>query len=169
MIEVDFDGFKKATQRLMEQNEGMRGGIARQGGIVAANLYGKIVSRTPYNVKGEAYPFSGNAQQSWKIDVVPGGSDEILGIEVVVGGNNKNRTGSPKISYNSAYGDARSALGDLEWLEGQTILISSDIDYMRKLENGQPGGSDQAPDGFVRLAVHDAEKELVRKIERRGG
>jgi len=163
---IEFDNFKKATERLLKQAKDLPGGVRRQAGLTAADLYGKIVSRTPYNVKGTDYEFSGNAQQSWYIDVGAGGGDDLLNIEVFGGGVETDRTGSSPISYHAARSEARSAIGDLYYLEGAKIQFVSDIEYMADLEDGY---SNQAPDGFIRLAAHDAVDELRAKIERGRG
>ena len=52
-------------------------------------------------------------------------------------------------------------IGEVE--EGDRILISSDIIYMHKLEDGH---SRQAPDGFIRLAIVDAESQIAKKVGR---
>ena len=161
---IQFEDLTKTTERLLKKARDLPGGARRQAGLVAADLYGKIVSRTPYNKKGlKQYEFSGNAQQSWYIDVAAGGGDDLLNIEVFGGGTKTERTGSSPISYNAARSEARSAIGDLYHLEGARIQFVSDIEYMADLEDGYSG---QAPDGFIRLALHDAVDELKAKIER---
>ena len=158
---IEYEAFRKATQRLMKQGKELPGGVAMQAALGAADLFGKIVSKTPYNIKGTSYEFSGNAQQSWQCFVNPGEARDILEVFVIGGGENRERTGSAPISYHDARSEALMNIGEVE--EGDRILISSDIIYMHKLEDGH---SRQAPDGFIRLAIVDAESQIAKKVGR---
>ena len=152
--------------RLLKLVPQYRKDVGHQAEVVATRLFARIVSNTPYD--------TGNAQHSWDIEASPGVDmdNKIMDIQVAIDtdysaydaqrGTKADRQTS-KMSFSAGLQKASHVRG--QGIDGpmRVNIRSEGAPYVERLERGS---SDQAPRGYIRLAVKDAGAELSRKLKR---